>query len=226
MKTTGPAMSAPETNRAPQPDAYELAVALAPHFVDTFRAKSRVWDGARSKDYASLVREDGLEFSVSTRGHAMLGRVTFRGCYPELEPGYTYSTRGYYEITCDAGKDPKKLAREVERRMFAAGFETAWREAVAYIAAWKMQKKTTRAAAERIARASGLTISERSGERGNAIEFYRTPNCLSRVQVQQPGALDTEGPRVRFEVYSIDEETATRVLRILVESEAERKERV
>ena len=28
MKTTGPAMSAPETNRAPQPDAYELAVAL------------------------------------------------------------------------------------------------------------------------------------------------------------------------------------------------------
>jgi hypothetical protein len=203
------------TQECYQSDAYELAVAIAPHMTDRFAARGRVWDGERSKDYASLVRADGLEFSVSTRSHAMPGRVTFRGCYPDLEPGFTYSARDYFEITCDAGKDRKKLAREVERRLLAAGFETAWREAREYVASWKKQQRATREAAERIACATGLTISDRSGERGNAIEFYRTPNSISRLQVQQPGVSDSEGPRVRFEIYGIDEETATRVLRIL-----------
>lgn len=77
-----------------------------------------------------------------------------------------------------------------------------------------------------VAASIGATVDQMSGQYGAAYTFRGgRQGLISRLQLQPAGgsAEDVDAkPRVRFDLYVVDEETAIRVLRILAEAETRR----
>jgi hypothetical protein len=209
----------------PAVDAYTLALRIAAHLSgpERWTAQRHSVDPGARRGFAELRREgDGAEIGVSVGGYREEGRVTFRAHWPRFKDGRQWTPRKHLAITCSAGRDPRALAREVERRLLV-DYEPAYREALDYVRKSDAAADDARCTAERIAVAIGAELpregsyqQQRSGER---VDLHGGPPSVRRLQVR-PGYSDAP-TSVSFEVHDLDEQTALRLLTLLGQSDDE-----
>jgi hypothetical protein len=209
----------------PKPDPYALAQRIAAHLVGPGRwvaTRDPSLEPNERRGYAELRREtDGAEIGVSLDGYHQEGRVTFRAHWPKFKDGRQWTPRKYFSITCSAARDPRALAREIERRLLV-DYEPAYREALDYVLKSDAAANDARCTAERIAVAIGAELpregsyqQQRRG--GEGVDIHGGPSCVRRLQVR-PGYRDAS-TSVSFEVHDLDEQTALRLLALLGKSD-------
>ena len=205
------------------PTAYELAASIAKHMTGPAR-----WTAARRETidddgnrYAELVRlEDGAELGVSVGGYRSEGRVTFRAHWPKYKDGQTYTPRTYLDIMCSAHRDPKALAREIERRLLR-DYDPAYRAALAQVRASDAAAGEAWRTAERVARAIGAELprpeSHNRPSNGAAVHLHGGPSNIYSLKVHP--AYDDNPARVSIDVHDLDEQTAIEVLALIARSQ-------
>ena len=99
--------------------------------------------------------------------------MTFRAHWPRFKDGRQWTPRKHLAITCSAGRDPRALAREIERRLLV-DYEPTYREALDYVRESDAAADDARCTAERIAVAIGAELpregsyqQQRRGARGS-----------------------------------------------------------
>ncbi len=214
----------PADDTLPAADAYALASRIAAHLSGPGRwtAQRHAVDPSARRCVAELRREtDGAEIGVSVGGYHQEGRVTFRAHWPRFKDGRQWTPRKHLAITCSAGRDPRALAREIERRLLV-DYEPTYREALDYVRESDAAADDARCTAERIAVAIGAELpregsyqQQRRG--GEGVDLHGGPPCVRRLQVR-PGYRDAS-TSVSFEVHDLDEETALRLLTLLGQSD-------
>jgi hypothetical protein len=212
--------SATDLESTPESTAYELATSVAKHMAGPARwtAKKRTLD-EDGRRYAELTRAgDGAEIGVAVGGYRKEGRVTFRAHWPKYKDGQTFTPRSYPEITCSTARDPKALARELERRLLP-DFDPAYQAALDEIRTSDARAAEAWRAAERIAEAIGAEPPREPRHRqhtnGAAVELRGGPSKVYGLKVH-PAYTDTP-LLVSFEVHYVDEETALQVLALLAD---------
>jgi hypothetical protein len=199
------------------PSAYELAVSIAKHMTGPARwaAKRRETMDDNGKRYAELVRlDDGAELGVTVGGYRQEGRATFRAHWPKYHDGQTYSPREYLSVTCSARRDPKALAKDIERRLLAE-YDPAYKRALEEVRASDAAAGVAWQAAERIAEAIGaeLPAPERRPNNGAAVSLHRLPDEVYNLKVHP--SWGDRPVRVSFDVHDVDEATALEVLALI-----------
>lgn len=207
----------------PQSGAYELAASIAQQLAGPAR-----WTAVRhatmdetGQRYAELVRaEDGAELGVTVGGYRAEGRVFFRAHWPKYKDGSQYTPREYLRITCSVGRDPRKLARDIERRLLA-DYEPAYHAALADVRASDAAAAGAADAAQRIAQAIGADATPPNGysrpSNGSSVPLHGGPSNVYGLKVHP--AWGDEPVRVSFDVHSLDEATAIQVLALIARSE-------
>ncbi len=214
-------MSDQPTN--PEPTAYELAVSIAQHMTGPARwtASKRETMDDNGKRYAELTRvEDGAELGVTVGGYRSEGRVTFRAHWPKYKDGQTYSPREYLLVTCSAGRDPSKLARDIERRLLVH-YDPAYRKALDEVRASDAASGEAWRTAERIAQAVGAALPrpERHNrpKNGAAVPLHGGPPNIYSLKVHP--AYSDNPASVSIDVHDLDEQTALEVLELIARSQ-------
>jgi hypothetical protein len=209
-------------NSPPEPTAYHLAVHIAQNMIGPARwtARRHETNDETGQRYAELVRlEDGAELGVTLGGYRSEGRVTFRAHWPRYKDGRAYTPREYLSITCDAGRDPKALARDIARRLLA-DYDPAHRKALDEVRASDAAAGVAWRAAERIARAVGAELPGPHNLPGNgaAVPLHGGPSAVYGLKVHPP--YEATPVRVSFEVHDLDEQTALEILAIVIGSQS------
>jgi hypothetical protein len=212
-----------QTSTHPEPTAYELAVSIAQHLTGPAR-----WTAARretmdddGKRYAELTRlEDGAELGVTVGGYRSEGRVTFRAHWPKYKDGQQYTPRDYLHITCSAGRDPNKLARDIERRLLV-DYDPAYRKALDDVRASDAAAGEAWRTAERIAKTVGAELpgleSHNRPKNGAAVNLHGGPSNIYSLKVHP--SYDGGPARVAIDVHDLDEHTALEVLALIARSQ-------
>jgi hypothetical protein len=170
------------------------------------------------KRYAELVRpDDGAQLGVYVGGYRQEGRVTFRAHWPKYRDGRPYTPRVYHSITCSAQRDPKALARDIERRLLAE-YEPAYRQALDEIRASDVAAETVWHAAERIAHTLGAEMPRDQPNNGANVALYGGRANVYRLEVHPP--YNDEPVRVSFQVGGLDEQAALEVLALIARHQA------
>lgn len=200
-----------------EPTAYELAASIAQQMTGPARwiARRRETMDDQGKRFAELVRlEDGAELGVNVGGYRQEGRATFRAHWPKYRDGQVYSAREQLSITCSAGRDPKALASDIERRLLT-DYDPAYRKALDEVRASDAAAGIAWRAAERIAQAVGATLpgSHHLPRNGAAVQLHGGPSEVYGLKVHPPC---NDGPvRVSFDVNDVDEQTALELLALI-----------
>jgi hypothetical protein len=197
--------------------AYELATHMAPHLPGAAQ-----WTAAPSPhdandpNFALLVRgADAAEISVRLGAYRQEDRVIFRAGWPKYTDGRTYTPREYLSITCLVSRDPKALAREVERRLLVT-YDPAYHAALEDVRASDRAAADAWSVAQRIARAVGAELPEdRHRCNSAAVHLRGGPERLYTLKIH-PGYGDDRSVTVSFDVHSVDENTALAMLAVLV----------
>jgi hypothetical protein len=212
-----------ESTTRPEPTAYELAVSIAQHMTGPARwtASKRETMDDNGKRYAELTRiEDGAELGVTVGGYRSEGRVTFRAHWPKYKDDQVFSPREYLHITCDARREPNKLARDIERRLLV-DYDPAYRKALEEVRASDAAAGEAWRTAERIARAVGAALprpeSPNRPKNGAAVPLYGGPPNIYSLKVHP--AYGDNPARVSIDLHDLDEQTALEVLALIARSQ-------
>ena len=205
-----------EPTRPAEPTAYELATSIAQHMTGPARiARRRETMDDQGKRFAELVRlDDGAELGVTVGGYRQEGRATFRAHWPKYRDCQVYSPREHLSIACSAGRNPKALASDIERRLLS-DYDPAYRKALDDVRASDAAARIAWGAAERIAQAVGATLpgSHHLSRNGAAVQLHGGPSEVYGLKVHPPC---DDGPvRVSFDVNDVDEQTALEVLALI-----------
>lgn len=195
--------------------AHELASRIAPHLTSLsgWRAvRHPNQDESWARGHATLTRNsDGMEIGVAVGGYRTETKVVFRAHWPKFHDGTTYTPRNNFEITCSSGRDPKQLAREIERRLLV-DFDPAYAEALAYVRSSDAAAGEAARVAERLAAALGSEAKADGRRDGAAIwADHEVYPGLWKVEVRP---CSDGSPSVKFEV-TTDEQTAARIFALL-----------
>jgi hypothetical protein len=198
-------------------NAYELATQMAPYLPGPAQ-----WTAAPSphdandRHFALLVRDaDAAEISLRLGAYRQEDRVIFRAGWPKYGDGRTYTPREYLSITCAVSRDPKALAREVERRLLVT-YDPAYRAAREDVRASDGAAADAWSAALRIARAVGAELPvDRDRRNGAAVHLRGGPERIYGLKIH-PGYGDDGAVTVSFDVHSVDENTALAMLAALL----------
>jgi hypothetical protein len=197
--------------------AHVLAYAIAEHLPGwTVRLREDC-------EWCDLIRSDGAAICVQVGGFRNEGRVTFRGLHPKFKDGRTYSGGEYVNITCSATREPKAIAKEIQRRLLPR-YDHVYATALAYVTSHDERGEEAHAVASRLASIIGGTVGENKMLRGDGVRVFGEPESVHRILVQ-PAYSSSSGDwghpvRVDFEVHGLDPETASQVLQLIRESEA------
>jgi hypothetical protein len=203
-----------------EPAAYELAVSIAQH-MNGWTASKRETIDDNGKRYAELTRiEDGAELGVTVGGYRSEGRVTFRAHWPKYKDGQQFTPREYLQVTCGAGRDPSKLARDIERRLLV-DYEPAYRKALGEVGASDAAAGEAWRTAERIAQAVGAELPRPGGhnqpKNGAAVPLHGGPSNIYSLKVHP--SYDDSPARVSIDVHDLDEHTALELLAVIARSQ-------
>ena len=214
-------MSDQATNQ--EPTAYDLAVSIAQHMAGPARwtASKRETMDDNGKRYAELTRiEDGAELGVTVGGYRSEGRVTFRAHWPKYNDGQGFTPREYLHVTCSAGRDPSKLARDIERRLLVH-YDLAYGKALDEVRASDAAAGEAWRTAERIAQAVGAALprpeSHNRPKNGAAVPLHGGPPNIYSLKVHP--AYGDNPARVSIDVHDLDEQTALEVLALIARSQ-------
>jgi hypothetical protein len=203
----------------PEPTAYELAVSIALHLTGPARwtASKRETMDDNGKRYAELTRvEDGAELGVTVGGYRSEGRVTFRAHWPKYKDDQAFSPREYLHITCNARREPSKLARDIERRLLV-DYDPAYRKALDEVRASDAAAGEAWRTAERIARTIGAELprpeSHNRPKNGAAVHLYGGPPNIYSLKVHP--TYGGEPACISIDVHDLDEQTALDVLALI-----------
>jgi hypothetical protein len=206
-----------------EPTAYDLAVSIAQHMAGPARwtASKRETMDDNGKRYAELTRiEDGAELGVTVGGYRSEGRVTFRAHWPKYNDGQGFTPREYLHVTCSAGRDPSKLARDIERRLLVH-YDLAYGKALDEVRASDAAAGEAWRTAERIAQAVGAALprpeSHNRPKNGAAVPLHGGPPNIYSLKVHP--AYGDNPARVSIDVHDLDEQTALEVLALIARSQ-------
>jgi hypothetical protein len=201
-------MSATVSVSAAKPDAHALATSIAQHIGPNWSVDHKRDDGYQC----------GATITCSANGAALwicvdyTGRAECSGRFPTMANGAQYSAGkvDYGRMGFDPGKDPKKIAADIERRCLTA-YLPALEKARAYIRCDHAARAAALAAAIRIASAVGADIKDNDG----AVNVWPGVDGCYALQVRPSSDLPGNPPRVDMKLREVSPETAIKVLEVL-----------
>jgi hypothetical protein len=200
--------------------AFELATRIAPHLS---AEAGYVWHPSRGAVHedednpicAYLVGPGAARLVLHAGGGwCAKGRVAVSGCWPKFADGRIYTPRAdeRLEITCDARRDAKVIAKEIARRLLPV-YEASLRRAVDYVERDDAAKARAEEAAHRIAAALGGDAHAKRSHDGSSSVWPMLDGLPNIIRVQ-PNY--DRGPLITFD-FEADEKTALAVLALLRE---------
>ena len=191
------------------PDAYELAIAIAPHLADNWTAVRPATEAGYSRSMVAYLHRE--KDSARLFLHLYGARLEIQGTWPCFANGHAYERKGRYAIAVGANRDSKRLAREIERRLLP-DWDKAYAEALAYVTARDAERAKAKACAERIAKEIGADAPfERAGT------FHVRTGLVYDLRVVP----ERDSPSIHFRVDNVDEMRTVAILNMLTADLAE-----
>lgn len=198
------------------PKALEIARAIALHLPDWIPNPVCDLDGNVDFDRADLVGSGGATICLLTSRHEA-GRVRVSGRWPRLpDGGHYYPGKGSTAITCSAGRDPRALAKDIERR-FLPGYLAEYAKAVEYCQA----RGRGEAAAIELATRIGDVIGTNPGQlrNGSVTVLVYLAEAHGRIEVTAGSP-----PSVSLNLGSVTPDQALRIAEVLAEGRKDCKD--